>query len=148
MTLDLPARLVADWIAFVAIAACGWVLETVAARHPGLPSGGGIALAAVLALWQWARTRPARRLRTVTLGDGGRGRLRFADGHVVEARLVPGTRVLAGSVVLRWAAGPRRSTVWLMPWDLPDAELRSLTIRLRAAMSPPEALSRQGPAGT
>jgi hypothetical protein len=148
MTLDLPTRLVTDWVAIVVIVSCGLVIEAVAARHPDLPSGGGVAVAGVLALWQWARTRPVRLLDAVTFREDGRWYLRFRDGHVVQARLAPGSRVLGRSVLLRWAAGRQICTVWLMPWDLPDAELRSLTVRLRAAEAAPSAPRRQGPAGT
>lgn len=59
MTVELPRRLLADRVSLGLIVAAGIALEATLTRHPGLPSGCGLALAAVLALWQ-RRNVPGR----------------------------------------------------------------------------------------
>ena len=145
MSLDLPTRLATDWLTWGLIFACGVVVEIVAARHPGVPAGGGLAATGCLALWYRVRTRPGRVLRTASLAGDGSWRLQFQDGHGVPARLIPGTRVLGRSIVLRWSVDRRVHTVWLTPWDLSDARLRRLTVRLRSVRHGRQASPGRGP---
>ena len=132
MTLELPPRLATDWLTRGLVLASGVVVEVVAARHPALPPGMGVVTLGCLLAWHWMRTRPGRLLCTASLEDDGRWQLQFRDGRRAAARLGPGSRLLGRSVVLRWTMARGGRAVWLTPWDLPDADLRRLAVRLRA----------------
>ena len=145
MTLELPPRLAVNWLTWVLVLAGGLVVETVAARHPALPAGMGIVTLGCLVAWHWLRTRPGRLLRRASLEDDGRWQLQFRDGRQAAARLGPGSRLLGRSVVLRWTMTRGGCAVWLTPWDLPDADLRRLAVRLRALRHADPAPQRQVP---
>jgi hypothetical protein len=133
LTIELPSRLAADRVAaglLVAAAAC---VEVVAARYPEGPAGIGLAAGVLLASWQfWLVCRSAL-VRTATLGRGGDWQLGLADGRQVAADLLPGSRVLGSTVVLRLRGGRLTRSAWLTARDLPTADLRRLAVRLMAA---------------
>jgi hypothetical protein len=133
LTIELPSRLAADRVAaglLVAAAAC---LEAVVARYPGGPAGIGLAAGILLASWQFWLVRRSALVRTATLGRGGDWQLGLADGRQVAAALLPGSRVLGPTVVLRLRGGRLTRSAWLTARDLPAVDLRRLAARLMAA---------------
>jgi hypothetical protein len=130
MTVELPRRLLADRVSLVLIVAAGIAVEATLTRYPGLPVGCGLALAAVLALWQ-QRSVPGRP-RALEIGPD-RVTLHLHDGRSVPATLGTGGRWLAGSVVLAWRSPTGSgSSAWLTPVDLAPDALRALAVRLVA----------------
>jgi hypothetical protein len=133
LTIELPSRLVADRVAaglLVAAAAC---VEAVVARYPEGPAGIGLAAGILLASWHCWLGRRSALVRTATLGRGGDWQLGLADGRQVAAALLPGSRVLGPTVVLRLRGGRLTRSAWLTARDLPAVDLRRLAVRLMAA---------------
>jgi hypothetical protein len=133
LTIELPTRLVADRVAaglLVAAAAC---VEAVVARYPEGPAGIGLAAGILLASSHYWLGRRSALVRTATLGRAGDWQLGLADGRQVTAALLPGSRVLGPTVVLRLRGGRLTRSAWLTTRDLPDVELRRLAVRLMAA---------------
>jgi hypothetical protein len=133
LTIELPTRLVADRVAaglLVAAAAC---VEAVVARYPEGPAGIGLAAGVLLASWHYWLGRRSALVRTATLGRGGDWQLGLADGRQVAAALLPGSRVLGPTVVLRLRGGRLTRSAWLTARDLPAVDLRRLAVRLMAA---------------
>jgi hypothetical protein len=133
LTLEIPSRLAADRVTTVLVVACALVIEVVAARHPGGPVGLGVAVAILLTAWHRLRTRHAPAITVATVDGQGAWRLELSDGRSLAAVLLPGSRVLGTSVVLRWRAGSVVRGTWLTGWDLPPDRLRELTVRLLAS---------------
>lgn len=131
--LELPAWPMAESVALGVVGTLALVAEGVMARQPQGVAGVGLLLAALLASWLWLRRRPGRRLATAALNPDGGWRLSYADGRAADATLVPGSRVLGPSLVLKWRVDGRRDSVWLTQWDLPLPVLRALTVRLQGA---------------
>jgi hypothetical protein len=133
LTIELPSRLMADRVAaglLVAAAAC---VEAVVARYPEGPAGIGLAAGILLASWHYWLGRRSALVRTATLGRGGDWQLGLADGRQVAAALLPGSRVLGPTVVLRLRGGRLTRSAWLTARDLPAVDLRRLAVRLMAA---------------
>lgn len=133
LTIELPARLVSDRAVdglLVAAAAC---VEAVVARYPEGPAGIGLAAGILLASWHYWLGRRSALVRTATLGRGGDWQLGLADGRQVAAALLPGSRVLGPTVVLRLRGGRLTRSAWLTARDLPAVDLRRLAVRLMAA---------------
>ena len=133
LTIELPSRLVADRVAaglLVAAAAC---VEAVVASYPEGPAGIGLAAGILLASWHHWLARRSALVRTATLGRGGDWQLGLADGRQVAAALLPGSRVLGPTVVLRLRGGSLTRSAWLTARDLPAVDLRRLAVRLMAA---------------
>jgi hypothetical protein len=130
--LELPARLLADKVAIGLMGALGVVVEAVMARQPQGVTGAGLLLAGALMLWFGYQRRAGGRLARVSLEPAGSWRLTYVDGHVAEAALGRGSRVLGGSVVLKWRVDGRPASVWLTHRDLPRPVLRALIVRLKA----------------
>lgn len=133
MTLELPARLLADRAAMLLIVAGILVAEAVLLRQAGGAAGLGLAAGALLAAWQAWRMRAGRRVRSATLAADGGWRLTFGDGHTASARLVRDSRLLGSSAVLKWSVEGHPLAVWLTPADLPRTTLRALRVRLACA---------------
>lgn len=133
VNLELPRRLFADRCSVGVIALAAVAVEAMVASHPGGPAGVGLAIAGVLAFWQWrlARARP----QVVEIGPE-LARLRFGHGRYVPATLTPGVRLLGGTVVLHWCSAGRRQAAWLTRADLGRETLRALAVRLVAGGSP------------
>jgi uncharacterized protein (TIGR03382 family) len=130
MTVDLPARLLADQLTWALAVACAVALEAMLARHPGLPPGPGIAVGGLLLVWQWRRRRhrPVR----LSIGPGGVD-VRLADASASLRATGPRARVLGRSVVLHWRGGDGAGTMWLTPFDVPRDALRATRVRIQAA---------------
>jgi hypothetical protein len=77
------------------------------------------------------RVHNNKRIRRATLDSHGRWLIDSASGRA-EAELLPGSRVLGSSVVLRLRCGRGVQSLWLTGWDLPAVELRQLRVRLLA----------------
>jgi hypothetical protein len=135
LTLDLPRRLLSDWIAIGLCLASGPFLETASDRYPGVPAGVGLGAGALLLASLWASRvgRPA--LCRAILAESGAWQLDLADGRQVPATLLPGSRSLGPTLLLRWRTGERTVSRWLTGFDVPVADLRRITARLRAARS-------------
>lgn len=131
LTVDVPARLIAERASIVLIVACALVLEAVAGNHPDAPIGLGVAVGIILCAWQMWRNSNAMRIRRATLDAHGRWLVDAAGGRV-QAELLPGSRVLGRSVVLRLKSGPGVHSLWLTGWDIPAGQLRQLRVRLLA----------------
>ena len=132
LTIELPSRLVADRVAaglLVAAAAC---VEAVVARYPEGPAGIGLAAGILLASWHFWLGRRSAVVRTATLRRGGDWQLGLADGRQVAAALMPGSRVLGPTVVLRLRGGRFARSAWLTARDLPAVDLRRLAVRMMA----------------
>jgi hypothetical protein len=112
VTVDLPRWLLAERLSLGLACATAPVVEAVLARHPGAPTGAGLAVAALLVAGAWFQRR--RRPRSLALPAG------------------PGSRLLGSSVVVRWQSPGRSGSLWLTPADLPRETLRSLAVRLVA----------------
>jgi hypothetical protein len=133
MTLELPARLLADRAALLLIGTGAVVAEVVLLRQPGGPAGLGIATGVLLGAWQVWRMRAGRQVRSATLTADGGWRLAFGDGRTAPAQLVRGSRLIGSSAVMRWSVEGHPLAVWLTPADLPRATLRALRVRLAGA---------------
>ncbi len=131
LTVELPARLVAERGSVVLIAVCALAVEAVAANHPEAPVGVGALLGLVLYGWHLLRMRNEGRIRRATLDMRGRWFVDSSSGREA-AVLLPGSRVLGRSVVLRLKSGPGVHSLWLTPWDVPAGQLRHLRVRLLA----------------
>lgn len=132
MTIEIPARTLADRAVPLLTGACAAVIEAVAGRHPGAPAGIGIAVGLAIAAASLWRRRYNPRPTRASLDAAGDWRLTFADGGSRPAILCRGTRVLGSSVVLRWRAGERSFFAWLTVRDVPGPRLRELRVRLLA----------------
>jgi hypothetical protein len=131
LTVEVPARLVAERASIVLIVVCALVVEVVAANHPAGPIGLGVVAAVMLYAWQLWRNSHKTRIRSATLYAHGRWLIDSAAGRA-EAKLLSGSRVLGRSVVLRLACRTGVHSLWLTGWDLPAVELRQLRVRLLA----------------
>ena len=137
MVLELPRLGFAAGAALALCLLCALVTAAVVGRYPAAPGGAaGLVSGLAMALWLYVATlRPARALRKLTwLPDGG-WRLEFQNGRVTSAHLGAATRVLGRSVVLQWRAEDRSLLHWLTPWDVEDAQLRAVAVRLNCAAS-------------
>jgi hypothetical protein len=131
LTVEVPARLVAERASVVLIVACALVVEAVATNHPDAPVGLGVGVGIGLCAWHLLRMCNAARIRRATLDGHGRWLVESTAGRS-EAELLPGSRVLGRSVVLRLRSGPTVHSLWLTGWDLPAGQLRHLRVRLLA----------------
>jgi hypothetical protein len=129
MTVELPARLLADRITWALVLACAVAIEVVLARHPGLPPGPGLAAGSLLLLWQWLRLR--RRPGRVSIGPGGVS-VRLRGSSATVPAMGPRARVLGRSALLHWRGADGAGTLWLTPADLPDDALRAIRVHFRA----------------
>jgi len=133
LTIELPPGLAADRVAAGLIVAAAACVEAVVARYPDGPAGIGLAAGVLLASWQFGLVRRSALVRTATLGRRGDWQLGLADGRQVAADLLPGSRVLGSTVVLRLRGGRLTRSAWLTARDLPAVDLRLLAVRLMAA---------------
>jgi hypothetical protein len=124
---------VADRVAAGLVVCCGLVIILVASRYPEPQPWLGAAVLGLLAAWLWYRHRRAAGVAGISIGPDGQWRTHFGDGSSLPSELLRGTRLLGPSVALRWRAGRRVRQAWLTPWDLPERQLRELTVRLRTA---------------
>lgn len=132
MTVDLPARLLAERLALVLSVACVLAIEATLARHPGLPSGPGLLVGGLLLVWQWRRSRhrPVR----IAIGPDGVA-VQPAGRNVAAPATGPRARVLGRSVLLHWRNADGTGTAWLTPADLPSEVLRAIRVRVQARRS-------------
>jgi len=77
VTVELPRWLLADRLSLLLACATAPVVEGVLARHPGVPAGLGVMVAALLLAGLWRQR--GRRPRALQLADAG-GWMQFADG--------------------------------------------------------------------
>jgi len=133
IVLELPAWPLADTLALGLVGALGIVVEAVMVRQPQGVTGAGLLLALALIVWFGSGRRASRRIARATMAADGGWRLTFADGRAAEATMLPGTRVLGSSVLLKWRADGRPASVWLTHRDLPRPVLRALTVRLQGS---------------
>lgn len=133
LTIELPTRLASDHAVVGLLVAAAVGVEVVVARYPDGPVGIGLAAGVLLALWHLWRGRRSAMVRTATLDRGGGWQLGLADGRRVAAVLLPGSRVLGPTVVLRLRGGRLARSAWLTTRDVPAVELRRLAVRLLAA---------------
>jgi hypothetical protein len=133
MTLELPARLLADRVTVGLAVASGLAFEGMLARHPGSGSGIGLALGLGLLLWHGWRSR--YRPRRVQVSPSGVRLVFESDDQIVPAAGKQ-ARVLGKTVVLHWhgrrGPGPSQGTLWVTPADLPADALRVLRVALVA----------------
>lgn len=132
LTLELPARLLADRISFGLCLASAVGVEVVAHRYPGAPFGVGVILGALLLAGAWAALRRRPRPRRALLHVSGAWQLEFADGRRLPARLLGRSRVLGPTLVLSWETEGGACGAWLTVFDLPGGRLREIVVRLRA----------------
>ena len=133
LTIELPTRLASDHAVVGLLVAAAVGVEVVVARYPDGQAGIGLAAGILLALWHLWSGRRSAMVRTATLDRRGDWQLGLADGRRVAAVLLPGSRVLGPTVVLRLRGGRLTRSAWLTAWDLPAAELRRLAVRFMAA---------------
>jgi hypothetical protein len=131
LTVELPARLAAERATVVLATLFALVAEAVAANHPDAPAGLGVAGGLALAGWHLWRTRNVARIRRATLDARGCWQVELPTSRE-EAELLPGSRVLGSTVVLRLKSARRAHSLWLTGWDLPAGDLRRLRVRLLA----------------
>ena len=146
LTIELPSRLASDRAAACVIVACALAVEAVVARYPGGSAGVGITAGILLAVWHSWLGRKSTSIRTATLDQQGDWQLGMADGRRVAAVLLPGSRVLGRTVLLRLSGGRLTRSAWLTAWDLPARELQRLTVRLMAPRPASGAGHRRGAA--
>ena len=133
LTIELPARLVSDRAVAGLLVAAAVAVEVVVARYPDGQAGFGLAAGVLLALWHSWQGRRSARVRAATLDRRGQWQLVLADGRLVAAALLPGSRILGPTVVLRLRGGRLTRSAWLTAADLTAADLRRLAVRLMAA---------------
>lgn len=132
LTVEWPRWLMADRLTVALAVAAAGVVESVLANHPGVPAGLGLALGAVLIGGQLLRMRNVR----ITIGarlDPASGWVLLTRGSRQPAELMPGSRVLGPTVVLRLRTADGVRQVWLTERDVPACRLRELRVRLLAA---------------
>ena len=132
LMVELPAWQLADHATLALAVACAAVIEAVASRYPEGPAGAGLAGGLCLAAWQLWRIRDSRRPTRVTVDPDGRWTIESPAGRSL-AVLLPGTRVLGRSIVLRWKTEGIVGSAWLTAADVPAARLRELRVRLLAS---------------
>jgi hypothetical protein len=132
LTIELPARLASDRAVAALIVAAAVVVETVVARYPGGQGGIGLAAGMLLAVWHSRLARRSTMVRAATLDRRGRWQMVLADGRRVAAVLLPGSRILGPTVVLRLRGGRLTRSAWLTAGDLPASDLRRLAVGLMA----------------
>ena len=132
LTVEWPRWLLADRLTVALAAAAAGVVESVLANHPDVPAGFGLALGVLLVGGQLWRMRNARTAVGARLDPAGGWTLLTPDGRQ-PAELVPGSRVLGSTVVLRLRAAGGVRQVWLTESDVPASRLRELRVRLLAA---------------
>ena len=133
LTIELPARLASDRAVTGLIVAAAVAVETVVARYPGGQGGIGVAAGILLATWHSWLARRSAMVQAATLDGRGRWHMVLADGRQVAAVLLPGSRILGPTVVLRIRGGRLTRSAWLTSRDLPAPDLRRLAVRLMAA---------------
>jgi hypothetical protein len=134
MSLDLPRVTLGEAAAAALCVVCTVTVEAVLGRYPAAPTGIGLLLGALSAMWLFLDSvRPGRALRKVVWLTDGAWRLEFRDGSTLIADLGPGTRLLGRSLVLHWRVSERSFARWLTPWDVDDGQLRRVTVRLACA---------------
>ena len=134
MSLELPRITVAEAAASALCALCAVVTEVTLARYVGAPPGPGLLAGVALAVWLGAGVmRPGRALRKVVWFADGGWQLEFRDGATATAQLGPGARMLGPTLALQWRTSDRTVVRWLTPWDVDDAKLRALAVRLACA---------------
>jgi hypothetical protein len=129
VTVELPARLLADRLSVALAVACAVAIESTLARHPGMPWGVGLVAGGLLLAWQWRRVQ--RRPGRIAIGPGGVA-VQLAGRGVPVPATGPRARVLGRSVVLHWRDAGASGTAWLTPADLPSAVLRAIRVRVQA----------------
>jgi hypothetical protein len=132
LTVELPARQLADRATLALAVACALVMEAVASHYPEGPAGAGLGCGLCLAAWQLWRVRNEGRASRLTVDPDGRWTIESPAGRS-RAVLLPGTRVLGRSVVLRWKTEGTVGSAWLTAADVPAARLRELRVRLLAS---------------
>jgi hypothetical protein len=132
LTIELSARLVSDRAVAGVIVAAAVAVETVVARYPGGQGGIGLAAGILLAIWHSWLARRSTMVRAATLDRRGRWQMVLADGRRVGAVLLPGSRILGPTVVLRLRSGRSTRSAWLTAADLPAPDLRRLAVGLMA----------------
>jgi hypothetical protein len=132
LTVELPGWHLADRATLALIVACALVIEAVAARYPEVPAGAGLACGMCLAAWCVWRIRDRGRPVRMIVDADGRWIVESVSGRS-RAVLLPGTRVLGRSVVLRWKTEATGGSAWLTAADVPAARLRELRVRLLAS---------------
>jgi hypothetical protein len=133
LTIEFPTRLVSDRAVAGLLVAAAVAVEVVVARYPDGRAGFGLAAGVLLALWHSWQGRRSARVRAATLDRRGQWQLVLADGRQVAAALLPGSRILGPTVVLRLRGGRMTRSAWLTAGDLPAPDLRRLAVRLMAA---------------
>ena len=133
LTIDLPERLASDRAVAGLLVAAAVVVEIVVSRYPDGQAGIGLVAGVLLASWHCWLGRRSAKVRAATLDRRGDWQLGLADGRRVAAVLLPGTRVLGRTVVLRLRGGRVTRSAWLTSRDLSAVELRRLAMRLMAA---------------
>jgi hypothetical protein len=146
LTIELPARLASDRAAACLFVVSALTIEAVVARYPDGPAGIGLAAGILLAVWHLWLGRKSARVRTAALDSRGDWQLGLADGRRVAAVLLPGSRVLGRTVLLRLRGGRLTRSAWLTAWDLPAPDLQRLTVRLMAVGPTSGAGHRRGAA--
>ena len=129
LTVELPARLLADRLSIALVVACAFAIEATLARHPGLPAGPGLVAGGLLLLWHWRRSQ--RRPGRIAIGREGIA-VQLAGCDAIVPATGPRARVLGGSVVLHWRDAGVNGTAWLTPADLPRDVLRAIRVRVQA----------------
>jgi len=132
LTIELPARLAPDRAVTGLIVAAAVAVEAVVARYPGGQGGIGLAAGILLAIWHSWLARRSAMVRAATLDGRGRWHMVLADGRQVAAVLLPGSRILGPTVVLRLRGGRLTRSAWLTAGDLPAPDLRRLAVGLMA----------------
>src|SRR4029453_653715 len=96
VSLDLPRVTLAEAAAAALCLLCAVTIEAVLGRYPAAPSGVGVLVGGLAALWLYLDSvRPARSLRRVVWLPDDTWRLGFRDGSVVAAGLAAGDGMFA-----------------------------------------------------
>jgi len=133
LTIEFPARLVSDRAVAGLLVAAVVAVEIVVSRYPDGYAGFGLAAGVLLASWYSWQGRRSARVQAATLDRRGQWQLVQADGRRVAAALLPGSRILGRTVVLRLRGDRLARSAWLTAADLPAQDLRRLAVRLMAA---------------
>jgi hypothetical protein len=135
MTIDVRGRRIERLLGVVALIAAAVASALLFAPLQAAVLSAGAVVVVLGGLWRQGWLGGERRLRSLSWLPDGRWLLADARHPDMPADLLAGSRVGSRWLWLRWSAScsqrPHRRSMLLVHGDIPAADLRRLTVRLR-----------------